>query len=53
MNEIFNISGNIDSTKRADHIFEMPELAKFCDECLSIHVKVGLYERILKFKDDL
>ena len=30
MNEILNISGNINSTKKTDHIMEMPGLREFC-----------------------
>ena len=33
MNEILNISGNMDNTKEADHILEIPELGKFCSYC--------------------
>ena len=29
LNECFNISGNINSTKKEDHILEMPELGEF------------------------
>jgi len=36
------ISSNIDSTKNADHIFEMPGLGDFYGYCFeNIHVKVG------------
>ena len=36
LNKILNISGIIDSTRRADHILEMPGLGKICDYCLRI-----------------
>ena len=37
MNEILNISGNIDKTQKADHILEMAGLGEFCGYCIKNH----------------
>ena len=34
LNEILHISGNIENTKKADHILEMAGQGKFCDSYL-------------------
>ena len=36
-NKILNITGNIDSRKKADHVFEMPGLGKLCDYYFKNH----------------
>ena len=33
LNEILNISGNIESTEKADHTLKIPELGEFCGYC--------------------
>ena len=37
MNEIVNFSGNIESTKTADNILEMPEQGEFRNNCFKNH----------------
>jgi len=37
MNKIFNISGQIHSIKKADHIMEIPGLGEFCGNCFKNH----------------
>ena len=52
LNEIINISANMDSTKkRADYIWEMPGLKVFCGYCFK-NVKLGWRLNVTnKFKD--
>ena len=37
MNQTLYISGNIESTKNADHFLEMPGLGKLWDNCFKNH----------------
>ena len=41
LNEIPIISGNIDRTKKADHILEIPALGEFCGYFFKNQVEVG------------
>jgi len=37
LNQLLNIFGNIESTKKTDQILEIPELGEFCEYCFKNH----------------
>jgi len=54
MNEIIYSSRNIKSTKKADHILEMPGIRIICDHYLqNFTLKISLTNEYSKFKDDV
>ena len=48
LNEILYISGNIDNTKKADQILEIPGLYEFFGYCFKYHRVVADYRNIMK-----
>ena len=54
IDEILHISGNVESTKKADHILEIPRLGVCCDyELKNFTSKIRFDNNVAKYFKDL